>query len=115
MSEKSPFSSLALEEHAPLTTEFLTRSKCLTPKEVESKLFHRRSCYKKILPHPNKEVTGLKGCAFTLGMGPSRMQLHLGSLGSQSINSGYREQFGGIHLKRSPRIKYVVLFMADES
>lgn len=81
MSEKSPFSSLALEEHAPLTREFLTRSKCLTPKEVESKLFHMLSCYRKIsLPHPahpNKEVTGLKGFTFTLGMGPSGTQLHL--------------------------------------
>lgn len=50
MSEKSPFSPLALEEHAPLKTEFLTQSECLTPKEVESQLFHRLSCYRKKAP-----------------------------------------------------------------
>lgn len=62
MSEKSPFCPLALEEHTPLKTEFLTRSKRLTPKEVESKLF----C---MLPHPNKGGTSLKVCKLTLGMG----------------------------------------------
>lgn len=62
MSEKSPFCPLALEEHAPLKTEFLTRSKCLTPKEVESKL-------SRMLHHPNKGGTSLKVYKLTLGMG----------------------------------------------
>lgn len=62
MSEKSPFCPLALEEHAPLKTEFLTRSKCLTPKEVESKL-------SRMLHHPNKGGTSLKVYKLTLEMG----------------------------------------------
>lgn len=59
--KKSPFSPLALEEHARLQTEFLTGSQLLTPKDVEPQPVHTLSRYRKKLPRRNKEMTALKG------------------------------------------------------